>query len=143
MITYEKARHYLWSLFGAIGIVIFWEGVWGGIGGLPYLSIWWVSFIVGIAMLSFSGIIFKQYDPLEEVERSAHEVMHRINRHPQKHEFRITYHDKMKGHHTLEAKDLQRIEKGFLVFLQKGKEVFVPIHRVTEVLHKNKSYWKV
>ncbi len=80
----------------------------------------------------------------QEEEKRIHIEMNKIHHHPHKHEFNIKFHDRMKGKDILhEAKNLKNIEKGFLIFVEKeGKELFVPIHRVKEILHKGKSYWK-
>ncbi|MBI4983371.1 DUF504 domain-containing protein [Candidatus Woesearchaeota archaeon] len=144
MITPERLKHYWWALVGVLGIVLFWAGIWDGIGGLPYLSNPFISLIVGVIVLAASGLILKEFDPSGEEEKKIHQVLHTISNHPQKHEFHIKYHDHLskKGviHHARYLKD---IEKGFLIFVEKeGKEIFVPIHRVAEVLHKGKSYWK-
>lgn len=135
----------MWSLFGAVGIIAFWAGVWEGLGGLPYIEKPWVSLIIGLVMLSVSGLIYKQFDAIEEMEKAVQEVMHKVHKHPQKHEFHIKYQDKMQHKEILmKADKLKSIEKGFLVFLEKGgKEIFVPIHRITHVLHKGKTYWKL
>ena len=70
--------------------------------------------------------------------------MGKIQNHPAKHEFDIKYHDKLKQKiFTLKAHNLTKIEKGFLVFSDEGKqETFVPLHRIREVLHKGAPHWK-
>lgn len=141
----QKIKQYFWSIFGAIGIIAFWAGVWDGIGGLPFLQSPWISLLVGMAMLTFSGLIYKQFSPLEEMEKSVNDALHQVHIHPQKEEFHIKFHDRMlKKDVLMKAEHLRNIEKGFLVFAEKsGKEIFVPVHRVTEVLRKNKLFWKL
>lgn len=141
----EPVKRYFWSAFSAVGVICFWAGIWDGIGELPILKNPFVSLIVGFAILFASGTVFKEFDPLEEAEKAVHKVVHQVTNHPQKKEFHIKYHDKVSRKNlTFRADDIKKIEKDFLVMLDKtGKEIFVPVHRITEVLHKGKSYWKV
>lgn len=140
----EQDKHFLLSIVVATGIILFWKGIWEGIGGLPVIGSPWVSLFVGFAILTFSGILFKEFDPLGGLERTREKMMQMINEHPKKHEFHIIYHDKIKKQDIkIHAKDLKGIEKNFLVISNKsGQELFVPIHRVKEILHNSKSYWK-
>lgn len=140
----ETLRHYLFAAIGVVGIVLFWAGLWDGIGTLGPLHNPLVSLAAGIIILASSGLLLKEFDPLKEEERKIHAEMLKIHHHPQKHEFYIKFHDRIKGKDVLhQAKHLKDIEKGFLIFVEKeGKELFVPIHRVKEILHKGKSYWK-
>ncbi|MBI4980346.1 DUF504 domain-containing protein [Candidatus Woesearchaeota archaeon] len=144
MLSTERIKKYFWSIFGAIGIIAFWAGVWEGIGGLPYLEKSWISLLVGLILLTISGLIYRQFDPLGEVEKSVHKTLHMVHRHPRKEEFHIKYHDRMKKKEIfLNTRQLKNIEKGFLVFTGKnGKEEFIPIHRVTHISHREKTLWK-
>ncbi len=142
-INKEQLKKYFWTLFGIIGVVLFWIGVWEGIGGLPYISNPFVSLITGLVMFTLSGVIFKEFNPLQSMEKSALSVLQTISTHPQKHEFHISYKDKIKNKEfKFKGDKFKRIEKDFLVFLEEGKEIFIPIHRVTEIFHKNKTHWK-
>ena len=140
----EALKHYFFAAIGVVGIVLFWAGLWDGVGNLWLLVNPLVSLVVGIVILASSGLLLKEFDPLEEEERKMRDQMLKIHHHPQKHEFHIKFHDRMKGKDVLhEARHLKDIEKGFLVFVEKeGKEIFVPINRIKEILHKGKSYWK-
>ena len=142
-INQEQLKKYFWSLFSIIGVVLFWIGVWEGIGGLPYISNPFISLGVGLLMFTLSGVIFKEFNPLQSVEKSAQAVLQTLSVHPQKHEFHIKYKDKIKNKEfKFKADKFKKLEKDFLVFLENGKEIFIPVHRVTEVLHKNKTHWK-
>ncbi|MBU0470360.1 MAG: DUF504 domain-containing protein [Nanoarchaeota archaeon] len=144
MFNFEKIKKYFWYLFGVMGVVFFWAGVWDGIGTLSYLQNPLISLIVGLVMLSLSGLIFKGTSPFWEKGDPVGAVLHKVHTHPKKHEFHIKYYDKIKKKLILlEAKKIKNIEKDTLVFLEKGKkEVFIPFHRVEEILHKNKTHWK-
>ena len=145
MINFSSLRHYFWSIFSVIGIVLLWAGIWEGIGGLPYIVNPIVSLVVGLILLSFSGIFKKEFDPLTEAEKSINSLIYNIRRHPHKHEFHISYHDHAKNKRILiHAKHLKGIEKGdFLVVADKKYgETFIPYHRIKEIFHKGKSLWK-
>lgn len=144
MLAGEDLKKYFWYVFGIIGVVFFWAGVWDGLGYIhPVIANPWLSFALGVLMLGLSGVIFKEANPLWEPEKPVKSEAKKVHRHPQKHEFHFKYEDRVKNKELLvHAQKLKRIEKDFLVFLDKGKEVFVPFHRVTEILHKGKTHWK-
>ena len=140
----EQDKHFLWSIFGATGIILFWKGIWEGIGGLPYIEEPWVSLFIGLSMLTFSGLIFKEFDPLGSLEKSTLKILHQIHNHPQKHQFHLKYHDKLKNKDILiKGNQIRHIEKNHIIIEhQNGQEFFLPIPRIKEILHQNKTYWK-
>ena len=144
MVTSEEMKRYGWYFFGVLGVVFFWAGVWDGLGSVGFLQNPLISLFVGVAMLLIGGLVRKG-DTIKKQELVARGVLHQVHSHPRKHEFHIKYHDKIKKKDlTFRADKLNRIEKGFLVLVEKGKEeVFIPIHRVTEVLHKGKTFHKL
>ncbi len=144
MISAAQSKNYFWYVFGIMGIVFFWTGVWDGLGNLGPLKNPLISLLVGLAMLTLSGFIFKESEPFGEGEKTIESILRQVHRHPQKEEFHIKYLDKVKCSHLLfSARNLKNIEKEFLVFLdEEGKEVFIPFHRVMEVLHLGKTHWK-
>ena len=144
MISREDMQRYFWYFFGVLGVVLFWAGVWDGIGNLSFLKNPFFSLILGLSLLCLGGIIRKT-DNIDQQELLAHKVLREIHHHPQKHEFHVKYLDKFRKEEVIiAAQQLQRIEKGFLVLLEKGgKELFIPIHRVTEVLHRGKIFKKL
>ncbi|HLC70700.1 MAG TPA: RNA repair domain-containing protein [Candidatus Nanoarchaeia archaeon] len=144
MPTREDMQRYFWYFFGVLGVVLFWAGVWDGVGNISFLKNPLLSLIIGLILLFVGGIIRKT-DNVDQQELVAHNLLREIHHHPQRHEFHVKYFDKFrKEEMIIAAQQLQRIEKGFLVLLEKGgKELFVPIHRVTEVLHNGKTYKKL
>src|SRR3989344_8926906 len=88
----EKIKKYFWYLFGILGVVFFWTGMWDGIGNLGYMVNPLVSLLVGVLMLTLSSLIFKQVSPLEEV-RLEEIIYDKIHKHPAKHELGLTYQD--------------------------------------------------
>ena len=144
MVAAEDIKKYFWYIFGMIGVVFFWAGTWDGLGYIhPIIANPWLSLALGIIMLGLSGVIFKDANPLWEVEKPVKSAAKKVHHHPLKHEFHFKYEDHLKKKElAIHAGKLKRVEKEFLVFLDKGKEVFVPLHRVTEILHKGKTHWK-
>ena len=144
MVTAQDIKKYFWFIFGIMGVVFFWVGIWDGLGSLPYLENPIISFIVGILMLSMSRFIFKDADPFGgRTKKEIEVVLHKLNKHPLKHEFHIKYEDKIKKKKvSLKASKIKEVGKDFLIFIDKGKEIFVPLHRITEIKHKQKTHWK-
>ena len=91
MISFSKEalRHYLFAVIGVIGIVLFWAGLWDGIGSLWLLKNPLVSLAAGLVILASSGLLLKEFDPLKEEEQKIHAEMLKIHHHPQKQEFHI------------------------------------------------------
>ncbi|MBI5391266.1 DUF504 domain-containing protein [Candidatus Woesearchaeota archaeon] len=141
----ESDKHFLWSLFSAIGIVMIWKGIWEGIGSLPIIENPWVSLFIGLIMLTFSGIIFKEFDPLGGLEKGIADIMNHIQHHPKKHEFSVKYYDSLKKKEVLiAARDIHHLEKNMVAIIgEGGKEVFVPMHRIRSVHRKGKLIWKM
>ncbi len=144
MANWDDLKTYFWYVFGILGVVLFWIGVWDGVGGLPYLTNPWISMAIGLVMFAFSKKLFKEGGLLAGEKKPVEEILHQVRLHPQKQEFHIKYLDHFKKKHLfLHGKKLHRLEKGFAVFIDEGKELFVPMHRVVEVLQKGKTHWKV
>lgn len=144
MIMRESDKHFLLSLLAATGIIIFWRGLWGFFDQIPIVSDALVSLVIGLVILAFSGVIFKEFDPLGGLEKSSLNIMHHIHSHPKKHEFTISYYDKAKKKEMcISAKNIKAIEKNNLEIREGTKEVFIPIHRVRAIHKKGKVVWKL
>jgi len=46
----------LYALFGGVGVVLFWRGVWHSADGIPFLENSWVSIAVGSLILLVIGV---------------------------------------------------------------------------------------
>lgn len=139
----EQDKHFIWSLLAATGIIFVWKGLWEGIYELPYIGDSWVILFIGFALLTFSGLIFKEFDPMGSLDKSISKIIHHVKTHPKKHEFLVKYYDKIKKKDVLiKAGDIKKVEKGSLVI--KGRQdIFIPTHRIVEVIHKGKTYWRL
>jgi uncharacterized protein (UPF0248 family) len=98
---------------------------------------------IGLVILTFTGIIFQQFDPLGSMERAALKVMHNVHQHPQKHQFTLSYRDRFKKRDVhISAKNITHIEKNTISIRHKGKEIFLPIHRIHTIHQKGKIFWR-
>ncbi|MBU0457356.1 MAG: hypothetical protein ABH824_04960 [Nanoarchaeota archaeon] len=142
----EQDKHFLWSLYAAVSIIFIWKGIWEGIYKIPYIGNPWVFLFIGFTMLTFSGIIFKEFDPLGGMEKAIGKKILSFRDHPDKKHFKIKYYDKkMKKDIVISADMLKSVEKKFLVFKhsKKQQEVFIPFDRLKEVEYKGKTDWRL
>ncbi|HLC64533.1 MAG TPA: RNA repair domain-containing protein [Candidatus Nanoarchaeia archaeon] len=143
MVMRETDKHFLLAMFSATGIILFWKGIWEGPGSLPIIENAWVSLFIGAAMLTFSGIIFSEFDPLGGIEKGALKVMHSVHNHPKKREFSVRYYDDLRKNDVeLKAEHMKHIEKNIVAFHHKGREIFIPIHRIRAVHRKGEVIWR-
>lgn len=144
MVSIDEIKRYSWFTFGILGVVFFWTGVWDGIGGLPYLNNPLISLLIGIFLLGISKSVLRGADPFwgGEDNRTASAIQ-KVKKHKLSHEFDIKFKDKHKHRmQSIKANKLKEIEKGFMVLVDEGKEIFIPLHKVTEISHKGKTHWK-
>ena len=142
----EQDKHFLWSIFAAVGVIISWEALLGLIDDVPYVNNPWVLFFIGFSMLTISGVIFREFDPLGSLDKATDQIMNYVHSHPDKKDFQIVYYDKSKKENvTLNGSQIKDIEQGSLIMLhENGKqEFFVPGHRISEVWYKGKVFWKL
>ena len=146
----EQDKHFLASLYAAVAVIFAWKGIWEGIYIIPYLSDYignpFVFLFIGLTMLTFSGLIFKEFDPFGDLEKSTTKILNDVHNHPEKKQFIIKYYDKVKQKNiTLNPASIIKVERGAIIVKAAGKnqEIFIPNHRVTEVLYKGKPYWRL
>ncbi len=150
MVLREEDKHFLSSLYIAVAIIFTWKGIWEGIYKinlhLPEPAYPFVFFFLGFAMLILSGAIFKEFDPLGGIQKAVYTTLHTIQMHHDKKNFQFKYYDKeQKKYVIIPATWVKKIEKGALVAVppHQKQELFIPIHRVKEVLYKGKRYWRL
>ena len=146
----ESDKHFLWSLLGAVGIILFWRGIWASIDVFWEISGWeWIatpalSLFLGLAVLTFSGLIFREFDPLGGLEKGVKDILHTIQTHPEKSDFKVIYYDNLKKKDVhIKADDIKSIEKNMLLIHEAGREVFIPIHKVKAIHKKDKVFWRM
>lgn len=144
MVLREQDKHFLWALYMAAAIVFTWKGLWTGIYEIPVLGDPFIFLFIGFAMLTLSGMVFREFDPLGGVEKGVNKTMQFVQSHPQKEEFVLIYRDKaQKKNVSVSASSLKGIEPETLIIQGTQEEIFIPIHRVTEVRRQGKIFWRL
>ena len=81
-------KRYFWFIFGFLGVTFFWVGLYDGSNRLPYLKLWWVSLLIGLAMFVFSGFFLRENSMVKAaIEINTHpaiKIFDSIGRHPEK-----------------------------------------------------------
>ena len=144
MIMREQDKHFLWSLFGAIGLILFWRGVWELPADLPFNDLPWISLFIGLLILTISGLVFREFDPLGGLEKTLGNTFRHIYNAQDKGSYVIIYHHPgLKKDVHINGAALRSVEQNYLIFEDaKKKEFFVPFDHITEINHDGKIYWR-
>ncbi len=140
----EEDRQFLSSLLYATGIILFWRGIWEVSYDIPLLRSPAFSLAIGLLIITLTGYLYREFDPisqrLHKIGRLLHDVVNQAKK-GEPHE--IYYYDEVgKHHHLLKPHKIKKIEHDFIIFEEKGHEVFIPMHRISRV-HKGKEViWK-
>ena len=137
-------KNYLAALTVIIGIVLFWRGIWDALYVIPILSNPFVSLFLGLLIITLSGVIFQQFDPLSTQVSKTMEILNEIvSRKHKKEKYEIIYFDEAANKRiSIPHKNIKKIEHNFIVIEEEGREIFIPIHRVHKILENGKTIWK-
>ena len=140
----DSDKHYLFSLLYASGIILFWRGIWEAIAQVPIIGNVFVSLFLGLLIITLTGVIYKEFDPigqkLNNVTRLLHDIM---NEAKQGKKYEIHYYDHVsKKHQIVHAHRIKSIEHNYIILEEKGKELFIPIHRISRIHHQGKVVWQ-
>lgn len=137
-------KHFLLALLAIIGVVFVWRGAWVIMDITPIIQDPFVSFFIGLIIVTFTGVIYREFLPEEEPFTEVLDLIKEGFRKPNKRErFLIRYYDEVsQKHHEIKHAEVKKIEHNYLIVERSGKEVFVPIHRVREIHQDNKMVWK-
>lgn len=141
----EKDKHYSAALIVLTGVIFFWRGLWDILGFIPVVGNPFVSLFIGLVIITFSGVIFNEFDPFKARLQQTTELLHEIESHKydKAKNYAIKYYDETaKKHHILQHHRIKKIEGNFIVFEEKGREVFIPMHRIHEIHQHDKVIWK-
>ncbi len=58
-------KKFLFSLLYAVGVIFLWRGIWGIADLTPILNNFFVSFFIGLLILTITGLIFREFEPLK------------------------------------------------------------------------------
>ncbi len=141
----ESDKQFLLALLAVTGVVFFWRGTWLIMDITPILENAFVSFAIGLAIMTFSGVIYREFVPEEEVPTPVLDIINEAFKHPEKKRklYVIKYYDAIanKRREVVHAK-IKKVEHNFLITERDGEEHFIPIHRVKEIHAKGKVVWK-
>ena len=137
-------KRYLEALLVILGIVLFWRGVWDALNFIPILSNPFVSLFLGLVVITISGVIFQQFDPLSANVAKTMEILNEIVSRRHKNErYEIIYFDESLGKtRSIHHKQIKKMEHNFIVLEDEGKEFFVPVHRIRRITENGKTIWK-
>ncbi len=140
----EQDKHFLSSIYLAIAIILTWKGLNEGVTSIPIIGEPFNALFIGFAILTFSGLIFREFDPLGGLEKGAAKAITDMIQHPDKANFELHYQDKvLKKDVVVPGSMVKKIEENAIVIENPNKtEFFVPLHRVTEIHYKGKRYWR-
>lgn len=143
----EEDRHFLMALYMAVCVIFTWKGVWDGVYEIPLPegSHALVFLFLGLTLLTFSGLIFKEFDPLGGFQKAVLTKLHQVHIHPQRKQFQLVYLDMVtKKEVTISGASILAIEKGALIIsdARHKREIFIPVSKVRKVLLNGKPYWK-
>jgi len=141
----ESDKHFLLALLAVIGVVFFWRGAWMVMDITPIVENPFVSIAIGLAIMTFSGVIYREFLPQEEPLTPLIDIINEAFKHPEKKRklYIIKYYDALRNEHReLPHSKIQRIEHNFLVTERNGEEHFIPIHRIREIHAEGKIIWK-
>jgi len=155
----EQDKHFLSSLFSAVAIIFVWKGLWEGLYYVPFLgdlscpdyAIFanvetctpFVFLFIGFAMLTFSGTIFKEFDPLGSIEKAITEKIKEVAELKNSNDYIIIYEDKHNDKvKKLSASKIYRVDKKAIIYKENQQEVFIPLHRIKEIVRKGEKVWR-
>ncbi len=139
----ETDKHFLFSLVFAGGIILFWRGIWGIADIVPVVNNVFMSFFLGLLVLTLTGLIYREFDPLEQKIGLISRIMEHVASDKKKHEYEIVYFDEIRDKEfKINGSRLIKKEFGYVTMKHEGNEFFIPVRRVTQVTHKGKVMWK-
>ncbi|MBS3158173.1 DUF504 domain-containing protein [Candidatus Woesearchaeota archaeon] len=141
----ETDKHYLGALVVLTGVIFFWRGLWAVLDMTPVIENAFVSLFIGLTIMTLTGVIFKEFDPFAAKIQKTMEILHEIvsHKHDKEKDFKIKYFDEAsQKHHIIQHHKIKRIEHNFIVFEEKGKDVFIPVHKIHEIHQHDKVIWK-
>src|SRR3989338_1381864 len=140
----EEDRQFLYSLLYAIGIILFWRGIWEVSYEIPLLENVYFSLFVGLFILTMTGYMYREFDPFSARIRKIAKLLHEVSTLSKRGELHhISYYDELGKHdHKIHAHAIKKIEHDFLIIAENGHERFIPLNRVTKIHKGNEVIWK-
>lgn len=141
----ESDKHFLLAVLVVTGIVFFWRGAWGIMDHTPIISDYFVSIFIGLVIMTFSGVIYREFIPEEEPLTPILDALKDIFKHPveKRKAYVIKYYDEIaKIMKEITHAHIKQIERNFLVMEKNGEEYFIPIHRIKKIHKEGEVIWE-
>ncbi len=141
----EEDKLYLHSLFYGIGVILFWRAIWEVSSVMPLLKNSFFTLFVGLAVLTLTGYIFHEFDPLSRKMHSiGKNLNYAVNRAEHGEKIVVYYHDKTaRREYPVDAASIKRVEHDIFVYVHGGREFFVPTNRVMSIRKGKQVIWKL
>ncbi|MBI4141456.1 DUF504 domain-containing protein [Candidatus Woesearchaeota archaeon] len=138
----ETDKQFLMSLVYATGIILFWRGIWAIADITPVLMNPFVSFFIGLLILTLTGYIYKEFDVFGQRTNKILKLLHHITASKEA-GYSLQYYDEIGRHrHVINPKTIRRLEQNMLVVENKGHEYFIPVHRISKIHKKGVVIWR-
>ncbi|RJQ19771.1 DUF504 domain-containing protein [Candidatus Woesearchaeota archaeon] len=140
----EEDRQFFYALLYGTGIILFWRGIWEVSYEIPLLENVYFCLFVGLFILTITGYMYREFDPLSAKMNKISKLLHDVIReHKRGDPHEIYYRDDIGGHsHKILPHKIKRIEHDLLVCESDGHELFIPLSRVHKVHKQGKTIWK-
>lgn len=139
----ESDRQFLMSLVYAAAIIFFWRGIWIIADFTPILRNGFVSFFLGLLILTLTGYIYKEFDPFGQKTSKVLRLLHNVMSSKKEEGYAVQYYDEIgKHHHKIPHSAIKKVEHNFIVVEENGHETFIPLHRISRIHKKEEVVWK-
>ena len=141
----DSDKHYLGALVVLMGVIFFWRGLWDITYIIPIIENPFVSLFIGLTVITLTGVVFKEFDPFAAKMQKTMEILNEIQSHSHNKQknYTVKYYDEIsKKHHIVPHHSIKKVEQNFIIIEEKGREKFIPIHRIREIHQHNKMLWK-
>lgn len=139
----ETDKQFLMSLLYAAALILFWRGIWAIADFTPIVNNAFVSFFLGLLILTLTGYIYKEFDLFGQKTGKMIKLLHNIISAEKKEGYALHYYDEIGKHtHRVFPDEIRKIEHNFIVIERNGHEIFVPIHRLNKIHKKDEIIWK-
>jgi len=126
-------------------MIIYWRGLWDILYLIPIVDNPFVSLFIGLTVITLSGVVFAQFDPLKAKTTKIMNLLNDIasHKHMKEEDYELWYHDETTDEiHPVGHHNIKKLEHNFVVTEVDGKEFFIPVHRLRHVKQKGVTIWK-
>lgn len=140
----EQDKAFLLSLAYGTGIILFWRGIWEGSLEIPILDNAWVSLFLGLLILTLTGWIYREFDVFSvKTNKLMNMLTHVVHEEVKGVRHFLFYFDELANKdRRVPLKNVRKVEQTQVVVEQDGREVFIPLHRISAIHRGGKALWR-